>query len=68
MRKINDKAFIKASRNYQKRMKQYIRSNFGRKCGHIGREEISLDCAVCKVWLSYEFLSWFIDLAEELKD
>jgi hypothetical protein len=61
------KQFIKESRKYQKELKKYIKSNFGRKCGHIGADKISLDCAVCKAWLTYEFLSWFIDEIEDLE-
>lgn len=62
---MNEKEFIKKSRQYQKELKKFIRLNFGRKCGHIGRDEVSLDCPVCKSWLAYEFLSWLIDMVED---
>lgn len=64
---MEQKGFIKKSRKYQRELKKYINSNFGKKCGHIGEEKISLDCVVCKSWLTYEFLSWFIDNIEDLE-
>jgi len=64
---VEEKEFIKKSRQYQKELKRFIRLNFGKKCGHIGRDEISLDCPICKAWLAYEFLSWLIDSIEDIK-
>lgn len=63
---MNQKEFIKKSRQYQKELKKYIRLNFSKKCGHIGKDEISLDCPTCKSWLTYEFLSWFVDNINDL--
>jgi len=62
---MKQKGFIKKSREYQKELKRFIQLNFGKKCGHIGGDEISLDCPICKSWLAYEFLSWLIDLVED---
>ena len=62
---MRQKEFIQKSREYQKELKKFIRVNFGKKCGHIGKDEISLDCPICKSWLAYEFLSWFIDSVED---
>lgn len=59
--------FIVKSRKYQKELRSYIKNNFGKKCGHIGRDKISLDCILCKAWLAYEFFSWFVDIAEDLE-
>ena len=56
--------FLKKSKKYRGELKRYIKRNFGKKCGHIGKDEISLDCAVCKYWLAYEFLSWLVDDVE----
>ena len=64
---MKNKVFIKKSKEYLKQLKKYITLDFGKKCGHIGRDEISLDCIVCKSWLTYEFLSWFIDTVEDLE-
>ena len=63
--KIKD--FTKKSREYLKQLKKYIKSGFGNKCGHIGRDQISLDCIVCKSWLTYEFLSWFVGEIDDLE-
>ena len=63
---MKNKKFNERSKEYRKELKNYLRRNFGKKCGHIGKDKISLDCAVCKVWLTYEFLSWFVDEIEEL--
>ena len=63
---MREKEFIKTSKNYRKELKKFIRLNFGEKCGHIGKDAISLDCVVCKSWLTYEFLSWFIDNIEDI--
>lgn len=59
--------FVKNSKKYQRELKKFIQLNFGKKCGHIGKDEISLDCVICKSWLTYEFLSWFIDNIEDLE-
>ena len=63
---MSDEVFIKKSKQYQKELKYFISKNFGRKCGHIGKDQISLDCVVCKSWLTYEFYSWFLDTVEDL--
>jgi len=64
---MKQKSFLKKSKIYRKELKKYIQKNFGKKCGHIGKDEVSLDCAVCKSWLTYEFLSWFIDIIDDLE-
>ena len=64
---MKNKVFTKKSKEYLKQLKKYITSNFGKKCGHIGRDELSLDCVVCKAWLTYEFFSWFVDEIEDLE-
>lgn len=58
---MTSKKFLKQSIQYRKTLKKQLESSIGRKCGHIGKDQISLDCAVCKSWLTYEFFSWFID-------
>lgn len=59
-------SFIEKSKKYRNELKRYIKRNFGRKCGHIGKDEISLDCIVCKAWLTYDFFSWFVDEIDDL--
>ena len=44
--RMKQKKFIQKSREYQKELKKFIRANFGKKCGHIGKDEISLDCPI----------------------
>lgn len=44
--RMKQKEFIQKSREYQKELKKFIRANFGKKCGHIGKDEISLDCPI----------------------
>ena len=61
------KSFITKSKKYQKEFRRYIENNFGKKCGHIGKDKISLDCIVCKSWLAYEFFSWFVDEVDYLE-
>ena len=63
---MKQKEFVRKSRQYQKDLKKFIQLNFGKKCGHIGKDEISLDCQICKSWLTYDFLSWFIDFVEDM--
>lgn len=65
--KMKEKEFIRKSKRYQKELKKFIQQYFGKKCGHIGKDEVSLDCPICKSWLTYEFLSWFIDLVEDIR-
>lgn len=61
---MNDKKFIAESKVYQRKLKKFLR-NYGRRCGHIGKDEISLDCIVCKSWLFYDLFAWFIENAED---
>lgn len=64
---MTDKKFLQISKKYRKELKSYIQKNFGKKCGHIGKDEISLDCTVCKTWVAYEFFAWFVDNLDDLE-
>lgn len=57
--------FTKKSIQYEKELKRYMKSDYGKKCGHIGQNKIDLNCIVCKGWLTYEFFSWLVD---QMKD
>lgn len=57
--------FTKNSIKYEKELRGYMRSNYGKRCGHIGQDKISFDCVVCKSWLAYEFFCWLVD---QMKD
>ncbi|KKT40976.1 hypothetical protein A2W54_01445 [Candidatus Giovannonibacteria bacterium RIFCSPHIGHO2_02_43_13] len=63
---MTDKKFFQISEKYQKELKSYIQKNFGRKCGHIGKDQLSLDCVICKTWVTYEFFSWFVENLDDL--
>ncbi len=44
----------------------YLKSGYGKKCGHIGQDKLDLNCVVCKSWLVFEFLSWLVDQMKDL--
>ncbi len=58
----------KELKQFQTKLRKYIVKNFGKKCGHIGKDQMSLDCVACKSWLTYEFFSWFAETAKDLEN
>ena len=58
---------IKEIKAFRAKLKNYILKGFGKKCGHIGQNKVSLDCAVCKSWVAFEFFSWLVDEIEDLE-
>lgn len=61
----NNKRFITASKKYQKSLRNFLSKNYGKRCGHIGKDEVSLDCVICKTWLFYDLFVWFIENQED---
>lgn len=57
--------FIAASKEYQRSLKRFLSKNYGKRCGHIGKNNVSLDCVVCKVWLFYDLFAWFLENQED---
>ncbi|MBI2633575.1 MAG: hypothetical protein HYW78_04315 [Parcubacteria group bacterium] len=60
------RTFVQKSKEYKNKLKKYLEKNFGKKCGHIGADTISLDCVNCKSWIAYDFFSWFVEMIEML--
>ena len=58
---------LKEMKAFRVKLKNKILKGFGKKCGHIGQNKISLDCAVCKSWLAFEFFSWLVSEFEDLE-
>lgn len=53
---------------HKKWLKKYLLDGYGKRCGHISQNKISLDCIVCKHWLAYEYYSWIVENAEDMDD
>jgi len=62
---MTDAKFIARNNAHLKLTRCFILKNYGRRCGHIGRDKVSLDCAVCKSWLFYELFAWFVENQED---
>ena len=62
---MTDAKFIVASKNYFKLLRRFLLKNYGRRCGHIGKDKISLDCPICKSWLFYDLFAWFLENQED---